>query len=866
MDISVVLENAILNPDPQERSQAESLLNSLSENNWMNYMQLMTEVLGDESKKTEVRILAGLGIKNQLSSKDSNKRLSQIDRWIKIDQESKNQIKNISLKALLSNDDRVANTAAQLVAAIAEIELPRREWNDLMHIIVENTKADRPVNVKRASLLTIGYICESSDPSNPAVSEQSNGILIAIVQGAQSSEPSVVVRKTALSALINSLEFIARNFDIEGERNYIMQVVCEATQADDTELQALAFGTLAKIMSLYYPYMGVYMEKALYTITVSGMQSPDEKVACMAVEFWSSVCEEEIEIHLQVEEYGDSDHKSYNFAHIALPQVLPTLLDLLTRQNEDAEDDDWTVAMAAGACLQLYAQDTGNYVVQSTLQFVEANLNSENWRNREAAVMAFGSIIDGPDRDQLKSLIGQALPPILNLINDPVLQVKDTVAWCLGRIADMVIDAIDVQIMLPEIIKALLIGLADHPKVSTNCCWTLINLVEQLCSDAANQDESVMSKYYESLVPVLFQISSKSDNEYSARTSAFEALSALVLYSARCDMQIVNQIVNEILTKLDQTIDLQLQYNTTESTATNEDKSLLSDLQSNILNLLTNAIRRVDGEIINASDNLMEKFLRLLQIQDSDSIIDEDVFMAISAIASAINKNFEKYMPAFLPFLTKALENVASPICNDAIGLIVDISHSLGDSFIPYCQGFMAILGSTLSNQNLRRELRPLILSCFGDIASSIGHEFIQYLDVVMVICNTAQTVQPEDNSIQTEDFVTSLKESILDAYVGIIAGLRDFPDAISPYIDQIFELLMYINSDTYLSNSDSVCRAAVGIIGDLLSIFNDGRLRGYCEKEWVADFIKRTRSNPKFSDATKTIARWAREQQKAQI
>ncbi|GMF83123.1 unnamed protein product [[Candida] boidinii] len=103
-------------------------------------MQLMTEVLGDESKKTEVRILAGLGIKNQLSSKDSIKRLSQIDRWIKIDQESKNQIKNISLKALLSNDDRVANTAAQLVAAIAEIELPRREWNDLMHIIFQNNQ------------------------------------------------------------------------------------------------------------------------------------------------------------------------------------------------------------------------------------------------------------------------------------------------------------------------------------------------------------------------------------------------------------------------------------------------------------------------------------------------------------------------------------------------------------------------------------------------------------------------------------------------------------------------------------------------------------------------------------------------------
>lgn len=126
--------------------------------------------------------------------------------------------------------------------------------------------------------------------------------------------------------------------------------------------------------------------------------------------------------------------------------------------------------MAAGACLQLFAQDTGNFVVQPALSFVEQNISSPEWRNREAAVMAFGSILDGPDRDQLKVLIAQALGPILQLIKDENLQVKDTVAWCIGRIADLIIDAIDVQQHLPNVIQAIIEGLKDHGKVSTNSC------------------------------------------------------------------------------------------------------------------------------------------------------------------------------------------------------------------------------------------------------------------------------------------------------------------------------------------------------------------------------------------------------------
>lgn len=852
MDITSLLHNAILNPDQAARADAEAQLTKLSEDNWINYIGLQIELLADENAQTEIRMLAGLNVKNQLTSKDKSKKQFQSQRWItQIDDQIKLQFKQQALQTLLSSNDRVANQAASLVAAIAEIELPNHQWPDLIDTIVENTKPDKPENVKRASLLTIGYICESIDPNTNIAATYSNGILIAIVQGAQSTEESIVVRRTALNALVNSLEFVEANFQREGERNYIMQVICEATTSPDTKLQAISFGALAKIMNLYYDYMGVYMEKALYSLTVQGMKSEDEFVACMAVEFWSTVCEVELEISLNREELHDDTLVSYNFALIAISDVLPVLLELLTKQNEDFEDDTWSISMAAAACLQLFAQDTGNYVVQPTLNFVASNITSDNWRNREAAVMAFGSILDGPNKEELRPLILQALPPIFNLINDSELQVKETVSWCLGRITELVIDAIDDNTMLPQVVQSLINGLNDHPKVATNCCWTLINLFEQ----------KDMSAYLSSIIPALVQLSAKSDNEHSSRTSAYETLSSFVLSSSDDQLSLIGQLAPEIMSRLDNTIKMQLNFQAGSLSLNAEDKALLEELQSNIISLLTNIIRRIGENVTDSADSLMTKFLELLQIQSSDSIIEEDIFMAISAIANSINTAFEKYMPTFLPFLTKALETTETTLCQAAIGLIVDICHALGPSFIPYCQGFMTLLGNIITNPQVPRELKPVILSCFGDIASSIGSEFIQYLPAVMDICLSAQTSEPYDQSVEAEDYQMSLQESVLNTYVGIVAGMSATPEALAPYLAQLFNFLTQIYGNSLLYTVDDVCRAAVGMIGDLAQLYCDERV-DYFAQPWVTDFLKKAK-DPKYSNKTREVARWAREQQK---
>jgi importin subunit beta-1 len=70
----------------------------------------------------------------------------------------------------------------------------------------------------------------------------------------------------ALKALNNSLEFVNRNFENTQERDFIMQVVCEATSASDAEVVAASFECLVNIMTYYYDFMPYYVEQALYPV------------------------------------------------------------------------------------------------------------------------------------------------------------------------------------------------------------------------------------------------------------------------------------------------------------------------------------------------------------------------------------------------------------------------------------------------------------------------------------------------------------------------------------------------------------------------------------------------------------------------
>ena len=103
-----------------------------------------------------------------------------------------------------------------------------------------------------------------------------------------------------------------------------MQIVCEATQSSAANVQVGAFECLVKIMTLYYDKMAFYMESAIFGVwskilraigvsnvpqlTLLAMQHIDESVSKQGVEFWSTVCEEEIELAIEAAEVSETHY------------------------------------------------------------------------------------------------------------------------------------------------------------------------------------------------------------------------------------------------------------------------------------------------------------------------------------------------------------------------------------------------------------------------------------------------------------------------------------------------------------------------------------------------------------------------------
>ncbi len=261
------------------------------------YLTTLAQELANEQAQPHIRTAAGIALKNSFSAREYARLREVQERWIQhVDPSVKKLVKDLALKTLASNDARAGQSAAQFIASVAAIEIPRNEWPELMAALVQNV-GEGADHLKQASLTTIGFICETEDIElRESLSQHSNAILTAVVQGARKEESNLDVRNAAISALGDSLEFVRTNFDNEGERNYIMQVICEATQSTDNRIQQGAFGCLNRIMGLYYDKMRFYMEKALFGLTIMGMKSDEEDVAKLAVEFWCTVCEEEIAI------------------------------------------------------------------------------------------------------------------------------------------------------------------------------------------------------------------------------------------------------------------------------------------------------------------------------------------------------------------------------------------------------------------------------------------------------------------------------------------------------------------------------------------------------------------------------------------
>lgn len=126
------------------------------------------------------------------------------------------------------------------------------------------------------------------------------------------------------------------------------------------------------------------------------------------------------------------------------------------------------------------------------------------------------------------------------------------------------------------------------------------------------------------------------------------------------------------------------------------------------------------------------------------------------------------------------------------MGVVGDICRALGAKVEPFCDEIVQLLLRNLQNPNLSRHVKPPILSCFGDIALAVEAGFEKYMQVTMEMMVQASQARVPTNNPDMLEYLNQLREGILEAYTGILQGLRagEKSSAFEPYVMKTLEFL----------------------------------------------------------------------------
>ncbi|CAH9136938.1 unnamed protein product [Cuscuta epithymum] len=818
MEVTQVLLNA-QSHDSTIRNHAEETLKQFQEQNLPAFLISLSGELASEDKPVDSRKLAGLILKNALDAKEQHRKYELMQRWLSLDGSMKAQIKACLLQTLSSPVLDARSTASQVIAKVAGIELPHKQWPELIGSLLSNIH-QVSAHVKQATLETLGYLCEEVSP-DVVDQDQVNKILTAVVQGMNATEGNDI-RLVATRALYNALGFAQANFNNDMERDFIMRVVCEATLSPDLKIRQAAFECLVSISSTYYEKLAPYIQD-IFNITAKAVREDEEPVALQAIEFWSSICDEEIDI---LEEYGsefsgDSDTSCFYFIKQALPALVPMLLETLLKQEEDQDQDEgaWNLAMAGGTCLGLVARTVGDDIVPPVMPFIEENITKPDWRQREAATYAFGSILEGPSPEKLTPIVNVALNFMLTaLTKDPNSHVKDTTAWTLGRIFEFLHGSmLESTIFTPancqQIITVLLHSMKDAPNVAEKACGALYFLAQGY-EDV--DSPSPLTSFFQEIVQALLTVTHREDaGESRLRTAAYETLNEVVRCSTDESASMVVQLIPVIMMELHNTLEAQK--------LSSDEREKQSELQGLLCGCLQVIIQKLGtGDqakfvFIQYADQIMNLFLRVFACRSAT--VHEEAMLAIGALAYALGPDFVKYMTEFYKYLEMGLQNFEEyQVCAVTVGVVGDICRALEDKIMPFCDGIMTLLLKDLSSNQLNRSVKPPIFSCFGDIALAIGVEFEKYLMYAMPMLQSAAELSAHTSGADDEmiEYTNLLRNGILEAYSGILQGFKNSPKThlLSPYAPHILQFLdsIYMEKDM----DDAVTKTAIGVLGDL--------------------------------------------------
>lgn len=220
--------------------------------------------------------------------------------------------------------------------------------------------------------------------------------------------------------------------------------------------------------------------------------------------------------------------------------------------------------MAATVCLMNITKTVKDQLFETVKVYIQTNVSKRaspsDWRAREAALTAFGCIVDGPDRSLLLPFANEAFGFLLQQgLHDDHAMVRRTTLWTLGRIFEFLHVAtpagqpslVTAQ-NIGNIVDALLGAMQSGTGMAQKACYAVQALAEGFSNE---EDSHALTSHFANIIEALFKVAYAEVTEHAAtlHVTAFEAMHTVIQQSAQQSIQLVTQMIPHLLQKIQET-------------------------------------------------------------------------------------------------------------------------------------------------------------------------------------------------------------------------------------------------------------------------------------------------------------------------
>lgn len=875
MQLATYLQHAT-SPDKATRDQAEAGIRQLEQADWAAFVSSLASELANESSSEIGRQMASVLLKNALDAKDSRVKADKTAQWKGLDDSRKTQIRAALLQALASPVANAAHGAAMAIAKLARIEILDNSWPELLDTVHRCVAAESPETTRVYGLQCLGYICEEhNEVADQFPQQETNKILTSIVGGMASSQP-LEVKLYATKALCDALEFASMNFEKQEERDCIMQVIYEAAVSPDQRIRLAAYQNLNKVADLHYKYLEPYIAM-IFSLTTQSFLDANDEVAMQAIEFWSVLAEIELLLKEEEEELdGVTSHvemECKRFLERCATELVPKLLDMLTLQNEEQDDEDteWNKCMAATVCLMNIAKTVKDDIFEIVKLFIQTNVSKraapEDWRFREAAITAFGCIVEGPDSKKLLPFANEAFGFLLNQgLQDEHMMVRRTTLWTLGRIFEFlhspgITPALVTAANINQIVEALLLAMQASHGMAQKACYAVQALAEGFAPD---EQSHALTPWFAAIIEALFKVAyAEVSVEYAAtlHVTAFEAMHTVIQNSARDSIELVTKMIPHLLQRISETLGA-IDTATISEDAAKAISQRRLELQGQLCTAMQVAIKRACAHpeakqvvLTQHADAVMEA---LLKVQNSRTSVSEEVVMAMSVLCLEQGSDFSRYLQHIMPTILAGLSRHEDlEVCRICVNTVGDIAREVMEHVLAYADPIMTQLLANLQSPNLNREVKPDILQVFGDMAQGLGTKFDRYIARVVETLQAAMNIAFSNQTTYQSDadpdealiiYNNELRLAIIQSAQGILLAVPKAPSEIPQLTSQVLTpfgryLLNFVNvicMDMDFAD-EPLLKESVRLIGDLCQVPGlSQEIQDANNKQWITDFLQK--------------------------